>query len=210
MKARAPGRSKRRSKVEPEAVAASPTAAAETDVNRTARSILFVVFALSGLTGLVYEATWTRYLQLFLGHAAYAQVLVLSIFMGGMALGALLAPRLGRGAVAPLVAYAAIEALLGLAALAFHPIFDAVTSFVYAKLLPASEGSAAVFALQWLLGAALILPQSILLGMTFPMMSASVLRLGSERGGRVFAMLYFTNSAGACSRCCTSRTARAR
>jgi predicted membrane-bound spermidine synthase len=33
--------------------------------------------------------------------------------------------------------------------------------------------------------------------MTFPMMSASVLRLGSERGGRVFAMLYFTNSAGA-------------
>ncbi len=29
------------------------------------------------------------------------------------------------------------------------------------------------------------------------MMSASVLRLGSERGGRVFAMLYFSNSAGA-------------
>ena len=48
-----------------------------------------------------------------------------------------------------------------------------------------------------MLASALILPQSVLLGMTFPLMSASVLRLGSERGGRVFAMLYFSNSAGA-------------
>ena len=50
---------------------------------------------------------------------------------------------------------------------------------------------------QWLLASALILPQSILLGMTFPLMSSSVLRLGSAAGGRVFAVLYFSNSAGA-------------
>ena len=51
--------------------------------------------------------------------------------------------------------------------------------------------------MQWLLAAALILPQSVLLGMTFPLMSAAILRLQSQRGGRVFAMLYFSNSAGA-------------
>lgn len=118
------------------------------DPNRTIRRVLFLVFALSGLTGLVYEATWTRYLQLFLGHAAYAQVLVLSIFMGGMALGALLAPWLGRRAVAPLIAYAAIEGLLGLAAILFHPVFDGVTTLAYDRLLPASEGSATVLVLQ--------------------------------------------------------------
>src|SRR6185369_17258084 len=91
------------------------------------RSFLYLVFALSGLTGLVYEATWTRYLQLFLGHAAYAQVLVISLFMGGMAAGALLASRLSRMHIAPLSAYAVIEAVLGLAALGFHPVFDGVT-----------------------------------------------------------------------------------
>ena len=40
-------------------------------------------------------------------------------------------------------------------------------------------------------------PQSILLGMTFPLMSAGVLRLAPAAGGRIFAMLYFANSAGA-------------
>ncbi|HET7033609.1 MAG TPA: hypothetical protein VFJ48_10830, partial [Casimicrobiaceae bacterium] len=161
------------------------------------RRVLYLIFALSGLAGLVYEATWTRYLQLFLGHAAYAQVLVLSLFMGGMAVGALIAPRLGRATTTPLAAYAAIEALLGVAALAFHPVFDGVTTYAYETLLPGSQGSATATLVQWLIASMLILPQSILLGMTFPMMSAAVLRLGSDRGGRVFAMLYFVNSAGA-------------
>src|SRR6266702_5083550 len=46
------------------------------------------IFAISGFSGLIYESIWTHYLQLFLVHAAYAQSLVLAIFMGGMALGA--------------------------------------------------------------------------------------------------------------------------
>jgi spermidine synthase len=161
------------------------------------RAVLYLVFALSGLTGLVYEATWTRYLQLFLGHAAYAQVLVIFLFMGGMGVGALLASRLSRARLAPLVAYASIEAALGLAALIFHPLFHATTTFAYDVLLPGTQGSTAALVMQWLLASALIIPQSILLGMTFPLMSAAVLRLGRGAGGRVFAMLYFANSAGA-------------
>ena len=51
------------------------------------RRSLFAVFVVSGFTGLIYESIWSHYLKLFLGHAAYAQTLVLAIFMGGMALG---------------------------------------------------------------------------------------------------------------------------
>ena len=54
----------------------------------------FVLFAVSGFSGLIYESIWTHYIKLFLGHAAYAQTLVLAIFMGGMAIGAWLASRL--------------------------------------------------------------------------------------------------------------------
>jgi hypothetical protein len=39
--------------------------------------------ASSGFAGLVYQAIWSHYLGLSLGHAAYAQTLVLAIFMGG-------------------------------------------------------------------------------------------------------------------------------
>jgi spermidine synthase len=51
------------------------------------RRFLLAVFVVSGFTGLIYESIWSHYLKLFLGHAAYAQSLVLAIFMGGMALG---------------------------------------------------------------------------------------------------------------------------
>jgi len=44
---------------------------------------LLLVFTLSGTAGIIYEAVWTHYLKLFLGHAAYAQAAVLTLFMGG-------------------------------------------------------------------------------------------------------------------------------
>src|SRR5262249_46697702 len=43
----------------------------------------------------------------------------------------------------------------------------------------------------------LILPQSVLLGMTFPMISAGLIRRWPERPGESLATLYFTNSLGA-------------
>src|SRR5512144_589882 len=49
------------------------------------RWVFFAVFTISGFSGLIYESIWTHYLKLFLGHAAYAQSLVLIIFMGGLA-----------------------------------------------------------------------------------------------------------------------------
>jgi len=49
---------------------------------------LYFLFVLSGAAGLIYESIWTRYLGLFVGHGAYAQIIVLVIFLGGMSLGA--------------------------------------------------------------------------------------------------------------------------
>ena len=54
---------------------------------------LMAIFALSGFSGLIYQSIWSHYLGLTLGHAAYAQTLVLAIFMGGLALGSWLASR---------------------------------------------------------------------------------------------------------------------
>jgi spermidine synthase len=163
----------------------------------TTRGVLYALFTLSGFAGLVYESIWTHYLKLFLGHAAYAQTLVLAIFMGGLALGAwgvsAAAPRLAR----PLVAYAAVEAALGLLALGFDPLFRGMQQWAYDSAIPALGAPAAVVALKWTLAGIIILPQSVLLGMTFPLMSAGVVRLFPDIPGRVLAWLYFTNSAGA-------------
>src|SRR3954464_9001820 len=115
------------------------------------RGALYWLFTASGFAGLIYGAIWTQYLKLYLGHAAYAQSLVLAVFMGGMAAGAAWCARRSRGIGRPLRTYAIVEAAIGLAALAFHPIFVAVTDWSYASALPALSGEWSVLGVKLLL-----------------------------------------------------------
>ncbi|WP_312682346.1 fused MFS/spermidine synthase [Stenotrophomonas chelatiphaga] len=157
---------------------------------------LLPIFILSGFAGLIYQSLWSQYLGLFLGHSSHAQSLVLMLFMGGMAIGAWWASRRSTNWRYPLLAYAAIELLIGLLGLAFDGIFQGVTGWAYAHLLPGLEGQGAT-ALRWGLATVLVLPQCILLGATFPLMSAGYLRVQPQAQGEVLAGLYFANSIGA-------------
>ncbi len=158
---------------------------------------LFAAFALSGFSGLIYESVWTNYLKFFLGHAAYAQSLVLAMFMGGMAGGAWLSSRYNARIRNPLMAYAAIEALIGLFGILFHQLFVGASAFMYGTLLPGVDAPLAVEIVRWGMAAALILPQTLLLGATFPLMSVGILRAFPNTPGRSISLLYFTNSIGA-------------
>ena len=159
--------------------------------------VFFALFTVSGFAGLIYESIWSHYLKLFLGHAAYAQTLVLSIFMGGMALGSWLVSRYTNRIRQLLLGYAIAELLIGILAVAFHGVFVSVTGWAFDSVLPALGGTGAVDFFKWGLASALILPASILLGTTFPLMSAGIMRVYPSEGGRALSMLYFTNSFGA-------------
>ena len=161
------------------------------------RSLYFAIFAISGFSGLIYESIWSHYLKLFLGHAAYAQSLVLIIFMGGMALGSWLASRYSPDKRSPLLIYAAVELIVGLVALLFHDLFTTMIGTFYSTVLPSTGAPALGALLKWLAASLLIMPQSVLLGMTFPLMSAGIIRRFPNTPGGSIAMLYFTNSIGA-------------
>src|SRR5690606_1710185 len=118
------------------------------------------------------------------------------LFMGGMAIGAWWASLRSIDLRWPLLAYAGIELLIGLLGLAFDGVFQGVTGWAYGHLLPGLEGQGATL-LRWLLATALVLPQCILLGATFPLMSAGYLRVQPLAQGEVLAGLYFANSIGA-------------
>lgn len=161
---------------------------------------MFALFAASGVAALVYQSIWTHYLGLQLGHAAYAQTLVLAIFMGGMALGAQLASRWTPTRRSLLLAYAVVEALIGLAGMLFHPLYLGWSALAQGWLLPLAGPTGLGPALQWLAGALLILPQCVLLGATFPLLAGDWLRRADDRAGteaRVLGGLYFANSFGA-------------
>lgn len=159
--------------------------------------VYYLIFAVSGFAGLIYESIWTHYLKLFLGHAAYAQTLVLAIFMGGLALGAALCSRYSHRWSNLLRGYAVVEGIIGILALIYHPLFDAGINYAYEVIIPSIGSHSGVNIFKWTVSTISILPQSILLGMTFPLMSGAFLRLFPERSGNSLAMLYFTNSIGA-------------
>ena len=160
-------------------------------------AILYGLFFLSGLAGLIYESIWTRYLGLFVGHSAYAQIIVLVIFLGGMSAGSYFVGRQTLSVARPLFWYAVVELGTGAIGLLFHPFFISATNFAYDSVFPRLGQGMVETVVKWAIAGLLILPQSILLGMTFPLMSAGVIRRLGDQPGRGLSMLYFTNSAGA-------------
>ncbi len=158
---------------------------------------LLVLFVLSGLAGLLYQSVWSHYLGLTLGHAAYAQTLVLAIFMGGMAIGAWLASRYSVQWRRLILGYAVVELVIGVFGLVFQPLFTGYTSVSQQVVLPGISSVMLAHGYQWLSAALLITPQSILLGATFPLMSAGLIRAMPNAHGEVLGGLYFTNSLGA-------------
>src|SRR5215470_13338663 len=122
------------------------------------RNFLLGIFVVSGFTGLIYESIWSHYLKLFLGHAAYAQTLVLAIFMGGMAIGSFLVSRFTRRIRNLLVGYALAELGIGVLAIAFHATFVAASNWSFETVLPALGDPTSVHVFKWALASLLILP----------------------------------------------------
>ena len=122
------------------------------------RNILYFAFFVSGVAGLIYESIWSRYLGLFVGHSAYAQVIVLVIFLGGLSLGAILVGEWSEKLARPLFWYAAAEAMVGLFGLFFHDLFLLVQDLAYGAIFPALAGSPFLTPVKWSMVAALILP----------------------------------------------------
>lgn len=164
---------------------------------RNIRHSLLAIFILSGFAGLIYQSIWSHYLGLFLGHAAYAQALVLALFMGGMAAGAAWIAHAGQRWRNLIRAYALVELIIGIFGLLFHSIFGSVVSFSYEVLIPTLGSPLSVDIARWIVASLLILPQTILLGMTFPLMSGGLIRRFAGQDGNLLGGLYFTNSIGA-------------
>jgi spermidine synthase len=161
---------------------------------------LLALFVVSGLAGLLYQSIWAHYLGLVLGHAAYAQTLVLAIFMGGMAVGAWVAAWLGLRLRRLLLCYALVELAIGVAGLLFHPLFVGYTAVAESIVLPLLGPTGGGAAFQWFAAGVLILPQCMLLGATFPLLASAWLRqpdADPASDARILGGLYFANSIGA-------------
>ncbi|MDR2693643.1 MAG: fused MFS/spermidine synthase [Chitinispirillales bacterium] len=159
--------------------------------------LYFTLFFISGISGLIYESVWSQYLKQFLGHAAYSQTLVLVIYMGGMALGSWLAAVWANRVRDLLLWYAIVEIALGVSAFAFHDFFIRYIDTSFSTILPFLGKPVLISLYKWGSSALIILPQSMLLGATFPLMAGGILRRFPGLSGYKTSFIYFVNTFGA-------------
>jgi len=160
--------------------------------------VIYSLFALSGISGLIYEGTWARYLKLFLGHSSYGQILTLCVYMGGLALGSFIAGKLSARIKKPLLAYGITEAFIGLGGMFYHPLYVFATNLFYDSAWSRTLGTSGAEAIKIAIATFSTLPVAILLGMTFPFIAAGLSRRDGDSGKTSLPLLYFTNSLGAC------------
>ncbi len=170
---------------------------------RAGRSTLLFIFFISGASGLIYQVVWTRSLMLVFGSTTQAVSTVLAAFMGGLALGSLLAGRRGDRLTNPLKAYAWLELAIAVTAVGVLGILPALTPIYRAAHDLAGASPAALDLLRFLLAGLALLPPTTLMGATLPILSAHAERMPREgsngepvRGSGAGA-LYAANTIGA-------------
>ncbi|MBS2036402.1 fused MFS/spermidine synthase [bacterium] len=146
-------------------------------------SPLFLLFLLSGFSGLVFEVLWVRIAALALGATVYAVSTVVASFMIGLALGGWLASRQADGRQLGVRAYALIE--LGIACSALLATW-CLRQLPHWPLSPAQ--------MICLASLALLLPCT-LMGATIPVLSRAV--FDPAKPSRMVGWLYGANTLGA-------------
>ena len=160
--------------------------------------VLALLFVVSGATGLVYQITWFKYLSYFFGNTTYAQTVVLATFMGGLAIGAWVLGKRADTTRFPLLQYAYLETGIGLYGLACPYVIsygrDVFLSVAQSTGLP-SDHAMILFG-KFLASAVILLPPTVLMGGTLPVLVRGIAR-DLDDSGRTLAALYFLNSLGA-------------
>jgi spermidine synthase len=171
----------------------SPDAAGPGPGSVAVRRTVYLLFLLSGASGLLFETLWTYQATLALGSGYRAVTAVLSAFMCGLALGNLLSLR---RSVWSLTTYAALEGVIlitGLAALFLLPLLGRFMAPVFGAV---AEHPGIVLALRFVLSFAVLAVPSTAMGMTLPALAQA---LGGEQGSfrAILGRLYGLNTLGA-------------
>ena len=157
-------------------------------------------FLLSGFAALVYETAWLREFAILFGTSEIALGIVLSTYMGGLALGAFVMARMQHRVTRPLRFYAMLEFGIAGSALAVPTILHAVRALQIALFQspdsPPPAAEASQFLLTFLGAAAATLLPTAMMGATLPMLAKHLVSRNEDLGPRLSA-LYALNTLGA-------------
>lgn len=166
---------------------------------RTGRSRRFdalvpVLFMASGAAGLIYQVVWTQDLVLIFGDTTQAVVTTVTAFIAGLGIGALVGARVAGRLRHALALYGLLEIAIGCIALLMPLLFDVVATLFRSAYL--SLPSVDVELIRFALAFVAMIPVTILMGMSLPVLTRHLVRTDPDIGERI-ARLYGLNTLGA-------------
>lgn len=160
--------------------------------------LVFTLVFFSGVSALIYQVVWQKYLAILLGAQARATAIVLAIYLGGISVGYAVFGRWCRWKRWNLLgAYAIVEVGMAIWALLFPTLFKVampLAAFLYRML---GVGNLAI---DVVLSVALVGVPTFLMGGTLPLLTQGLARDLREASG-THARIYGFNTVGGCLGC---------
>ncbi|MBL7129974.1 MAG: fused MFS/spermidine synthase [Candidatus Omnitrophica bacterium] len=180
-------------------------------LQRRVRKVVFLLFLCSGISCLIYEVVWTRLLTVILGNTVFAVSAVLTVFMGGLALGSFCAGRIIDRNKKPLQIYAFLQIAIALSGFCLTSILNQ-TGPVYIWLHNhLAEYPPLLYIARYVFSFALLGIPATLMGATLPVLSKFIVNPvrkefsnGVKRESLIglnIGKLYALNTLGAAAGC---------
>ena len=169
----------------------------KTETNRLYEIFLLTAFFLSGATSLSLEVSWSKELSYLLGVDIYGAATVVTAFMAGLGIGALLVARFYKWSRASIKAYGILQLCIGMCGLISIPVFRSTLplfSFLYDQL---NYSSGFFLLVRFMLVFGLMLIPVILMGMTLPLVVGASFGRIRGRFASLAGRLYGVNTIGA-------------
>jgi spermidine synthase len=148
--------------------------------------VLRLVFLFSGAASLMYQVVWQRLLTVYYGVGPMATTLIVSVYMLGLGLGALVGGAAAERVKSRVTMYMVVELLLG--------AFGVASPWLLDLLGRSTAGASYPVAMLWM--ALFLSAPTILMGTTLPLLTKAVNAVAGEFL-KSLSFLYFINTLGA-------------
>ena len=159
------------------------------------QNALVLVFFLSGIAALTFEALWFRLAGLSLGNSVWSASLVLAAFMGGLTLGNGLVARLHSRITRPIRLYAILELAIGVGGFAVVAALPRLTSLFETLFTSVANTPWLVNATRLGIAFAFLVLPTTAMGATLPVLTDALSRSNANFGANL-GRLYGWNTLG--------------
>ena len=167
-------------------------------LNKNLRALIFFLFFISGVSGLIYEILWARILTSHFGSSNIANSIIISVFMGGLALGSYISSQhiYKLKKISPILIYSLIEFFIAISALISFYTLPLLSNFYINNIDLSGTSYFIVNLIRFFLVATILLIPTTFMGMTLPVITQIIIN-DSSRKSKFIGFLYSINTFGA-------------